>query len=351
MSTDEDPLAREDRAFLDALRGGPHAVLVSYEEALRTQAVVCAANRSAATAEPGGRRGVPAGARVRWGGGAGPARPTVRRGPTERRTSRSVSRIRIGVVGAGIIARRHVRTLAPLADVQIAAVADPQDHPAGSSRPPSAPGRTPTPARCSTARRWTRSRSAFAVRTRTGGARGRAARAADVRGEPQWPPSWSRRCASPRRSRCAGWSSGWLPLAVAGHGGAGAGAAGRTPARLVTGLWLDATPPIGWWQRRTGSGGQLVEQATHLVDTARLLVGEIDEVSAYASRTERAAFPNLDVDDVTATSVRFLRRGGVVHRHLPAGLAAPGGAAPVRRRPRARAHREAAGRQSRPGHG
>ncbi len=42
-----------------------------------------------------------------------------------------MSRIRIGVVGAGIIARRHVRRLAPLADVQIAAVADPQDHPAG----------------------------------------------------------------------------------------------------------------------------------------------------------------------------------------------------------------------------
>ncbi|MDP9434323.1 MAG: Gfo/Idh/MocA family oxidoreductase, partial [Actinomycetota bacterium] len=80
--------------------------------------------------------------------------------------------------------------------------------------------------------------------------------------------------------------------------------AGR-PARLVAGSWLDATPPIDWWQRRTGSGGQLVEQASHLVDTARLLVGEIDEVSAYADRTDRAAFPDLDVDDVTAASVRF----------------------------------------------
>jgi predicted dehydrogenase len=66
--------------------------------------------------------------------------------------------------------------------------------------------------------------------------------------------------------------------------------AGR-PARLVAGSWLDATPPIDWWQRRTGSGGQLVEQ--------------IDEVSAYADRTDRAAFPDLDVDDVTAASVRF----------------------------------------------
>jgi predicted dehydrogenase len=80
--------------------------------------------------------------------------------------------------------------------------------------------------------------------------------------------------------------------------------AGR-PARLVTGYWLDATPPIAWWQQRELSGGQFVEQATHVVDLARLLVGEVAEVTAYAARTTRPAQAGSDVDDVTAACVRF----------------------------------------------
>jgi predicted dehydrogenase len=77
------------------------------------------------------------------------------------------------------------------------------------------------------------------------------------------------------------------------------------PARLATGYWLDATPPISWWQRQDGSGGQFVEQATHVVDLARLLVGEVEEVFAYTARTSRAAFPDMDTADVTAASARF----------------------------------------------
>ena len=47
VTTDEDPVAREDRAFVDALRGDPAGPPVPYAEALRTHAVVCAADRSA----------------------------------------------------------------------------------------------------------------------------------------------------------------------------------------------------------------------------------------------------------------------------------------------------------------
>jgi len=77
------------------------------------------------------------------------------------------------------------------------------------------------------------------------------------------------------------------------------------PARLAVGFWLDATPPIGWWQRQVSSGGQFVEQATHVVDLARLLVGEVDEVFAYTARMQRDAFPDMDTADVTAATVRF----------------------------------------------
>ena len=82
------------------------------------------------------------------------------------------------------------------------------------------------------------------------------------------------------------------------------------PARLTTGYWLDATPPIAWWQRQDGSGGQFVEQAAHIVDLARLLVGEVEEVFAYAEATPRTAFPDMDVAAVTTASMRFA--GGAV---------------------------------------
>jgi predicted dehydrogenase len=49
---------------------------------------------------------------------------------------------------------------------------------------------------------------------------------------------------------------------------------------LVTGLWLDSTPAVPWWIQRELSGGQVVEQTTHLYDLARLLAGEVDLVSA-----------------------------------------------------------------------
>jgi myo-inositol 2-dehydrogenase/D-chiro-inositol 1-dehydrogenase len=47
------------------------------------------------------------------------------------------------------------------------------------------------------------------------------------------------------------------------------------PARLVLGAWLDKAPRTPWWADQRRSGGQMVEQATHLLDVARVLVGEV----------------------------------------------------------------------------
>jgi predicted dehydrogenase len=82
------------------------------------------------------------------------------------------------------------------------------------------------------------------------------------------------------------------------------------PARLVLGCWLDKVPPVSWWCRRDGSGGQMVEQATHAIDLARALAGEVVGVYAAEARTERAAFPDADVSDVSAATLRFA--GGAV---------------------------------------
>lgn len=78
------------------------------------------------------------------------------------------------------------------------------------------------------------------------------------------------------------------------------------PARLVVGSWLGATPPVAWWSRRDRSGGQTIEQTTHLLDLARALAGEVDEVYAVAARVPRDSDPaGTDVPQVTAATLRF----------------------------------------------
>jgi predicted dehydrogenase len=77
------------------------------------------------------------------------------------------------------------------------------------------------------------------------------------------------------------------------------------PARLVMAFWLDTTPQRVWWPRRECSGGQIVEQATHILDLARALIGEVTEVFGAAARTDRPAYPDTDVDDVSAATLRF----------------------------------------------
>lgn len=77
------------------------------------------------------------------------------------------------------------------------------------------------------------------------------------------------------------------------------------PARLVLCYWLDKVPPPAWWARRDGSGGQTIEQTTHVLDLARALVGDVTEVHAAGSRVDPAALPGTDVDEVTAATLRF----------------------------------------------
>lgn len=88
------------------------------------------------------------------------------------------------------------------------------------------------------------------------------------------------------------------------------------PAYAASGYWLDKRPPVGWWAHTDRSGGQVVEQLTHVVDLARLLLGEVTEVYAAgvrvpASQPVRAHEGDRgDVDDATVATLRFA--GGAV---------------------------------------
>jgi predicted dehydrogenase len=72
--------------------------------------------------------------------------------------------------------------------------------------------------------------------------------------------------------------------------------------RLIDARWWGTTPPAAWWCREDRSGGQVVEQATHVLDLVRVLAGEVVEVVGAAASSSAEA---RDVPDATATVLRF----------------------------------------------
>jgi predicted dehydrogenase len=81
---------------------------------------------------------------------------------------------------------------------------------------------------------------------------------------------------------------------------------------MVVGAWHDALPPPPWWRQAARGGGQIVEQATHLVDLARYLVGEAEVVAALDGHWPRADFPDSEVPDVSSAILRFASVEGAV---------------------------------------
>jgi myo-inositol 2-dehydrogenase/D-chiro-inositol 1-dehydrogenase len=76
------------------------------------------------------------------------------------------------------------------------------------------------------------------------------------------------------------------------------------PPRIVVARWLAETPPPAWWSRVDEGGGQVIEQATHLYDLARYLVGEAQVIGAASVRSNDAS-PGRTVADAAAAVVRF----------------------------------------------
>lgn len=82
------------------------------------------------------------------------------------------------------------------------------------------------------------------------------------------------------------------------------------PPQLVLGTWLGETPAAPWWVRRASSGGQVLEQATHILDLMRYLVGECRVVAARAADAPAAQRGDADVPDVSMTLLAF--EGGAI---------------------------------------
>jgi myo-inositol 2-dehydrogenase/D-chiro-inositol 1-dehydrogenase len=74
---------------------------------------------------------------------------------------------------------------------------------------------------------------------------------------------------------------------------------------MVMGYWMGGLPGAYWWRRLEMSGGQIVEQTTHIFDLARYLVGDIVRVSAATALRALHDVPDLNVPDVGVVNVWF----------------------------------------------
>jgi myo-inositol 2-dehydrogenase / D-chiro-inositol 1-dehydrogenase len=81
------------------------------------------------------------------------------------------------------------------------------------------------------------------------------------------------------------------------------------PVRMLQAAYHDSIPSAVWWRHQRTSGGQIVEQATHLFDLARFLVGEAQVLEASASAYTHPDYPDADVANVSAALLSFT--GGI----------------------------------------
>lgn len=74
---------------------------------------------------------------------------------------------------------------------------------------------------------------------------------------------------------------------------------------MALGYWMGGLPGVPWWRKMRQSGGQMVEQTTHIFDLARYLCGEVSEVYAACSTRALKDVADLDVPDVGTATLRF----------------------------------------------
>src|SRR5215218_9594910 len=182
------------------------------------------------------------------------------------------STVRIGMVGAGAVAARHVRTLLAMDGVEVAGVADPALERARELASSAGAAAYPNHMELLAAERL----DAVYICV------------------PPFAHGAPALAGGPLVT-CTGYHWRWLDIFDRA-----AALLAERPARLVQCAWLDKVPPPPWWLRRDGSGGQVIEQTTHVLDTARALAGEVAEVHAFGSRE-----PAAEIHDVSVASLRF----------------------------------------------
>jgi myo-inositol 2-dehydrogenase/D-chiro-inositol 1-dehydrogenase len=75
---------------------------------------------------------------------------------------------------------------------------------------------------------------------------------------------------------------------------------------MALGYWMGGMPMVPWWRVQAGSGGQFLEQTTHIVDLLRYLCGEVREVyAAYALQVMGEQVEGTNVPDVGSVTMKL----------------------------------------------
>lgn len=74
---------------------------------------------------------------------------------------------------------------------------------------------------------------------------------------------------------------------------------------LVSGRWIGDMPGVHWWRNKETSGGQIVEQSTHIIDMLRYLFGEASTVYSSGMKGIITDVPNYNVEDGSSTVITF----------------------------------------------
>lgn len=74
---------------------------------------------------------------------------------------------------------------------------------------------------------------------------------------------------------------------------------------FLEGWWVEGLPDVYWWKRKEMSGGQIVEQTTHIYDMARYLVGEPVEVFSVKRTGLMKDIEKYNIEDASAVSICF----------------------------------------------
>jgi len=74
---------------------------------------------------------------------------------------------------------------------------------------------------------------------------------------------------------------------------------------LLLGYYLSPMPYPSWWRKKEESGGQIVEQSTHIFDLARYFAGEVDKLYAQRSQGLMSNVENCSVDDASCVILHF----------------------------------------------
>ncbi|MHB0878708.1 MAG: Gfo/Idh/MocA family protein [Anaerolineae bacterium] len=78
-----------------------------------------------------------------------------------------------------------------------------------------------------------------------------------------------------------------------------------TPIAMAQGYWWGGMPGVSWWRRKDQSGGQIVEQTTHIYDLARYLLGEVTQVYAAGFQGLMSDVEHYATEDASTVVLHF----------------------------------------------